>query len=54
MDQPRDRFRSSTLGWIRGTLAGWGTIVLAIAGVLLTGGPWSSPASPLRCSPGSG
>jgi uncharacterized membrane protein YdbT with pleckstrin-like domain len=36
MEQPVDTFRSSTWGWIRGTLAGWGTIVLAIAGILLT------------------
>jgi uncharacterized membrane protein YdbT with pleckstrin-like domain len=36
MEQPLDTFRSSTWGWLRGTLAGWGTIVLAIAGILLT------------------
>ena len=36
MEQPIDTFRSSTWGWLRGTLAGWGTIVLAIAGILLT------------------
>lgn len=34
MDQPLDRFRSSTFGWLRGTLAGWGTILLALAGML--------------------
>ena len=28
-----DTFRSSTLGWLRGTLAGWGTILLALAGI---------------------
>ena len=38
---PIDSFRSSTWGWIRGTLAGWGTIVMAIAGILLTApGEW--------------
>jgi uncharacterized membrane protein YdbT with pleckstrin-like domain len=33
MEQPIDRFRSSTLGWLRGTLAGWGTILLIVAGI---------------------
>jgi len=33
METPLDSFRSSTLGWLRGTIAGWGTILLAIAGV---------------------
>lgn len=28
-----DTFRPSTLGWLRGTLAGWGTILLGLAGV---------------------
>jgi uncharacterized membrane protein YdbT with pleckstrin-like domain len=27
-----DSFRPSTLGWLRGTMAGWGTILLALAG----------------------
>jgi uncharacterized membrane protein YdbT with pleckstrin-like domain len=41
MDSPLDCFRSSAWGWLRGSLAGWGTIVLAIAGVLLTApGQW--------------
>lgn len=41
MEQPIDTFRSSTWGWLRGTLAGWATIVLAIAGVLLCApGTW--------------
>lgn len=31
-----DTFRSSTLGWLRGTLAGWGTILLFLAGILGT------------------
>ena len=34
MQAPVDRFRSSTLGWLRGTLAGWGTILLIVAGLL--------------------
>ena len=36
MDAPLDTFRPSTRGWLLGTLAGWGTILLAIAGVVLT------------------
>jgi uncharacterized membrane protein YdbT with pleckstrin-like domain len=41
MDQPLDSFRSSTWGWLRGTLAGWGTIALVPAGILLTApGTW--------------
>jgi uncharacterized membrane protein YdbT with pleckstrin-like domain len=28
MPQTLDRFRSSTWGWLRGTLAGWGTLLL--------------------------
>lgn len=33
MPQPIDRFRSSTWGWLRGTLAGWGTFLLCLVGV---------------------
>jgi uncharacterized membrane protein YdbT with pleckstrin-like domain len=33
MDAPLDTFRPSTRGWLLGTLAGWGTIILAIAGI---------------------
>ncbi|HEX8241517.1 MAG TPA: PH domain-containing protein [Allosphingosinicella sp.] len=36
MEQPIDSFRSSTSGWLRGTLAGWGTMALVPAGLLLT------------------
>jgi len=32
MDEVRDSFRSSTWGWLRGTLAGIGTVLLGIAG----------------------
>src|SRR5689334_16908014 len=35
MDAPLDTFRPSTRGWLLGTLAGWGTIVLALAGIIL-------------------
>ncbi|HEX8380766.1 MAG TPA: PH domain-containing protein [Allosphingosinicella sp.] len=46
MEQPIDSFRSSTWGWLRGTLAGWATIALVPVGILLTAvappeiGPW--------------
>ena len=33
MSQLLDRFRSSTLGWLIGTLAGWGTLLLIPLGV---------------------
>ncbi|HEX8450106.1 MAG TPA: PH domain-containing protein [Allosphingosinicella sp.] len=36
MEQPLDTFRSSTWGWLRGTLAGWGTIALVPIGIALT------------------
>ncbi len=36
MEQPIDTFRSSTWGWLRGTLAGWGTIALIPIGILLS------------------
>ena len=35
-DVPLDTFRPSTLGWLKGTLAGWGTVLLLIAGIVLT------------------
>ncbi|RYD86409.1 MAG: PH domain-containing protein, partial [Sphingomonadales bacterium] len=31
-----DRFRSSTWGWLRGSLAGWGTLLLIGAGLIAT------------------
>jgi uncharacterized membrane protein YdbT with pleckstrin-like domain len=31
-----DRFRSSTTGWLLGTLAGWGTLLLIPAGIILS------------------
>jgi uncharacterized membrane protein YdbT with pleckstrin-like domain len=41
LDQPLDTFRSSTAGWLKGSLAGWGTILLALAGILLCApGTW--------------
>lgn len=33
LDQPLDTFRSSTWGWLRGTLAGWATLLLCLVGV---------------------
>ncbi|MDF7777228.1 PH domain-containing protein [Sphingomonas sp. AOB5] len=33
MSQIIDSFRSSTWGWLRGTLAGWGTLLLCLVGV---------------------
>lgn len=30
-----DRFRSSTKGWLIGTLAGWGTIAMILVGIVL-------------------
>jgi len=41
LEQPLDTYRSSTGGWLLGSLAGWGTIVLAVAGILLCApGTW--------------
>lgn len=33
MEQVTDRFRSSTWGWLRGTLLGWLTLLLCLVGV---------------------
>jgi uncharacterized membrane protein YdbT with pleckstrin-like domain len=33
MAQTLDSFRSSTWGWLRGTLAGWATLLLCLVGV---------------------
>lgn len=33
MEEILDTFRSSTWGWLRGTLAGWGTLLLCLVGV---------------------
>jgi len=33
MPQVIDRFRSSTWGWLRGTFAGWGTLLLCLVGI---------------------
>lgn len=35
MDERLDSFRSSTLGWLIGTAAGLGTILLGLAGIVL-------------------
>lgn len=53
MTQPLDTFRSSTWGWLRGTLAGWGTLLLLLAGTgstlyflsqgILQGRAWIGP-----------
>lgn len=34
-EAPLDTYRPSTLGWLKGTLAGWGTVLLFIAGIVL-------------------
>ena len=36
MDEVRDSFRTSLAGWLRGTAAGLGTVLLAVAGIALT------------------
>ena len=33
MPEQSDHFRSSTWGWLRGTLAGWATVLLGVAGI---------------------
>lgn len=48
-----DRFRSSTWGWLRGTLAGWGTLFITLVGLgssfwflahgVLQGRAWAGP-----------
>lgn len=53
MSQILDRFRSSTSGWLRGTLAGWGTLFLMLVGAgstfwflaqgVLVGRAWVGP-----------
>ena len=34
-DAVLDSFRPSTIGWLKGTLAGWGTVLLFLAGPIL-------------------
>jgi uncharacterized membrane protein YdbT with pleckstrin-like domain len=44
MDQVHDSFRPSTFGWLRGTAAGLGTVLLGIAGIAIligSAGEWS-------------
>lgn len=54
MPRTIDRFRASTSGWLRGTLAGWGTILLFLAGpigaVVASGTTEVSPVAPLILS----
>lgn len=45
MPQNVDRFRSSTAGWLRGSLAGWGTVLLIVIGLL--GGFWALAQRPV-------
>jgi uncharacterized membrane protein YdbT with pleckstrin-like domain len=41
MADATDSFRSSTWGWLRGTLAGWATVLLGVAGLGASlGGEW--------------
>ena len=45
MDEIRDTFRSSFGGWLWGTAAGLGTLLIGIAGIVLTGaaaGDWGA------------
>lgn len=46
MAQIIDRFRSSTWGWLRGTFAGWGTLVLLLAGI--GGSVWALAQRPVE------
>src|SRR4051812_11733337 len=41
-----DRFRSSTWGWLRGTLAGWGTLLMLVAGA--AGSVWALAQRPVE------
>lgn len=45
MDEIRDSFRSTLSGWLRGTAAGLGTVLLGIAGIALmigSAGDWGA------------
>src|SRR3954468_8210888 len=46
MVQAVDRFRSSTWGWLRGSFAGWGTMLLLLAG--LAGSVWALAQRPVE------
>lgn len=45
MPQIVDRFRSSTAGWLRGSLAGWGTVLLIAGGLI--GSIWALAQRPV-------
>jgi uncharacterized membrane protein YdbT with pleckstrin-like domain len=48
MDQVRDSFRPSTAGWLRGTAAGLGTVLIGIAGfAVMVGAAGDWGAGPL-------
>ncbi len=45
MDESRDSFRPSTAGWLRGTAAGLGTVLLGVAGfaaMIAVAGDWGA------------
>ena len=45
MDEPLDSFRSSVAGWLGGTLAGWGTLVMIVGGfaaMIAVAGDWGA------------
>jgi uncharacterized membrane protein YdbT with pleckstrin-like domain len=45
MDEVRDSFRPSVGGWLLGSLAGWGTVLLALGGIAATiavAGEWGA------------
>ena len=45
MDEVRDSFRPSTAGWLRGTAAGLGTVLMGVAGfaiMIAKAGDWGA------------
>ena len=47
MTATTDKFRSSTSGWLRGSLAGWATLLLCLVGVGQQTEPCIFDAEPL-------